>query len=147
MKSRPVKSLSAREIERFRQRLLGMKRDILTIIAEIEDEALHNGRTKDLVAGTVDPGDAADKGTENYEREVALGLAESERKILMEIEHALQKIAEGMYGICEGTDKPITRKRLEALPYARYCAEYARQLEQRSPRPASISKRVIGERR
>jgi len=147
MKSRPVKSLSAKESERFRQRLLNMKRDILATIAEIEAEVLPTSRAKDVVGVTVDPGDAADKGTESYEREVALGLAESERKILIEVERALQKIEEGSYGICEGTGKPITKKRLEAVPYARFCAEYAKQLEKRSLRPIAASKRVKGDLR
>jgi DnaK suppressor protein len=55
---------------------------------------------------------------------------DSERKLLGEIDDALNRIANGTYGICEGTGKPITKARLEAQPWARYSIEYARMLEQ-----------------
>jgi RNA polymerase-binding protein DksA len=54
---------------------------------------------------------------------------DSERKLLQEIDDALQRIEEGAYGICEGTGKPIPKARLRAQPWARCCVEYARSLE------------------
>jgi DnaK suppressor protein len=72
----------------------------------------------------------ADLGTDNYEQEFALGLMDSERKLLQEIDDALQRIEEGIYGICQGTGQPISKARLEAQPWARHCVEYARLLEQ-----------------
>jgi RNA polymerase-binding protein DksA len=72
----------------------------------------------------------ADIGTDNYEQEFALGLMDGERKLLKEIDDALQRIEQGTYGICEATRKPIAKARLEAQPWARYCVEYARMLEQ-----------------
>ncbi len=72
----------------------------------------------------------ADIGTDNYEQEFALGLMDSERKLLREIDDALQRIEEGTYGICEGTGKSISKARLNAQPWARYCVEYARIVEQ-----------------
>ncbi len=55
---------------------------------------------------------------------------DSERKLLKEIDDALQRIEKRTYGICEGTGKPIAKARLEAQPWAKYCVEYARMLEQ-----------------
>jgi RNA polymerase-binding protein DksA len=72
----------------------------------------------------------ADIGTDNYEQEFALGLMDSERKLLRGIDDALGRIEQGTYGICEGTGKPIPKARLEAQPWAEYCIEYARMLEQ-----------------
>jgi RNA polymerase-binding protein DksA len=72
----------------------------------------------------------ADLGTDNYEQEFALGLMDSERKLLREIDNALVRIEKKTYGICEGTGKQIPKARLEAQPWARYCVEYARKLEQ-----------------
>jgi RNA polymerase-binding protein DksA len=72
----------------------------------------------------------ADLGTDNYEQEFALGLMDSERKLLREIDNALVRIEKKTYGICQATGKPISRARLEAQPWARYCVEYARMLEQ-----------------
>ena len=57
-------------------------------------------------------------------------MMDSERKLLREIDGALQRIEDKTYGICEGTGKPIRKARLEAQPWARYSVEYARMLEQ-----------------
>lgn len=42
------------------------------------------------------------------------------RQLLYEIEHALAKIQNGVYGYCERTRQPIDRFRLLATPWARY---------------------------
>ncbi|MFC1763645.1 TraR/DksA family transcriptional regulator, partial [Planctomycetota bacterium] len=55
---------------------------------------------------------------------------DSERRLLQEIDEALGRITEGSYGICMGTGKPIRLARLEAQPWACYCVEYARMLEE-----------------
>ena len=71
----------------------------------------------------------ADLGTDNYDQEFTLGLMDSERKILHEIDDALGRIENGTYGICEGTNKPIPKQRLKAIPWTRYRVEYADLLE------------------
>ena len=122
--------LSAFDIEHFKQLLLEKRKEILRNVNEIEDEALKKSRmdaTGDLSSMPIH---MADIGTDNYEQEFVLGLMDSERKLLQEIDDALQPIDEGTYGICEGTGKPITKARLEAQPWARYCVEYARMLEE-----------------
>ncbi|MBA7640955.1 RNA polymerase-binding transcription factor DksA [subsurface metagenome] len=55
---------------------------------------------------------------------------DSERKLLKEIDDALERIEQGIYSTCEATGKPVAKARLEAKPWARYCVEYARMLEQ-----------------
>jgi len=57
-------------------------------------------------------------------------LMDSERKLLHEIDDALQRIENKTYGVCEGTGQPIPKARLEAQPWARHCVEYTRMLEQ-----------------
>ena len=42
-----------------------------------------------------------------------------------EVKHALEKISDGRYGICEATGKPIPRERLEVNPSARTCLTHA----------------------
>jgi len=110
--------------------LLEKRREILRNVNEFEDEALRKSRldaTGDLSSMPIH---MADIGTDNYEQEFALGLMDSERKLLREIDDALERIEQQTYGICEGTGKPIPKARLEAQPWARYCVEYARMLEQ-----------------
>ena len=45
-------------------------------------------------------------------------------------EEALQRIDDRTYGICEMTQRPIPKTRLNAKPWARYTIEAARQIEQ-----------------
>jgi len=124
------RSLSSADTEHFKQLLLEKRKEILRNVNEFEDEALKKSRldaTGDLSSMPIH---MADLGTDNYEQEFALGLMDSERKLLREIDNSLVRIEEGTYGICEGTGKPIPKARLEAQPWARYCVEYARMLEQ-----------------
>ena len=114
----------------FKQLLLEKRREILRNVTEFEDEALKKSRldaTGDLSSMPIH---MADLGTDNYEQEFALGLMDSERRLITEIDEALQRIEAGTYGICLGTGKPIPKARLEAQPWARYCVEYARMVEQ-----------------
>lgn len=67
----------------------------------------------------------ADIGSDNYELENTLGLMDSERKLLVEIEDALGRIEDGSYGICENENEPIPKARLNAIPWARYCVACA----------------------
>lgn len=122
--------LTAADIGRFKQLLLEKRRDIVNSVNEMEDETLKKSRldaTGDLSSMPIH---MADIGTDNYEQEFALGLMDSERKLLKEIDDALEHIEQGTYGICEGTGEKIPKARLEARPWARYCVEYARKLEQ-----------------
>ena len=122
--------LTAADIERFKLMLLEKRREILRNVNEIEDEALKKSRLDASGDLSSMPIHMADLGTDNYEQEFALGLMDSERKLLQEIDDAMQRIEQGTYGICEATGKPIAKARLEAKPWARYCVEYARMLEQ-----------------
>jgi RNA polymerase-binding protein DksA len=122
--------LTASDIEHFKEMLLEKRRDILSDVNEMEGEALKKSRMD--AAGDLSsmPIHMADIGTDNYEQEFALELMDSERKMLQEIDAALERIERGTYGICEGKGIPIAKARLEAQPWARYCVEYARMLEQ-----------------
>jgi DnaK suppressor protein len=123
------KHLTSANIELFKQMLLDKRREILINVNNIEDETLKKSRLDASGDLSSMPIHMADLGTDNYEQEFALGLMDSERKLLQEIDDALQRIEEGTYGICQGTGQPIPKARLEAQPWARYCVEYARLLE------------------
>ena len=121
---------SAADAKHFRELLLQKRREILKNVTEFEDEALRKSRLDASGDLSCMPIHMADLGTDNYEQEFSLGLMDSERKLLREIDNALGRIEDKTYGICQGTGKPISRARLEAQPWARYCVEYARMLEQ-----------------
>src|SRR5690348_7917338 len=69
-------------------------------------------------------GDEADQALEAAEAQRVLGAARKERALIREIDRALGKLAEGSYGICEGTGEPIDGRRLEAQPWTRYSLAY-----------------------
>ena len=122
--------LTAEEIQQFRQLLLEKRAELIGDVNSIESEALKKSRLD--AAGDLSsmPIHMADLGTDNFEQEFALGLMDSERKILAEINDALRRIDNGVYGICGGTGKPIGKARLKASPWARYCIKYATMVEQ-----------------
>ncbi len=73
----------------------------------------------------------ADQGTEAMEREKAALFATKEGRYLYRIEEALRRLRDdpNNFGRCHATGKPISFRRLDALPHARYCIEYKRELE------------------
>jgi RNA polymerase-binding transcription factor DksA len=71
----------------------------------------------------------ADAGTDSFDRDFALSRLSSEQDAVYEIDEALMRIRRGTYGVCELTGKPIEPARLEAIPWARFCAEAEKQLE------------------
>ena len=117
--------LTTAEIGKFKTLLLAKRNEILGNVLSMEDEALHRQRN-DL---SNMPIHIADAGSDNYEIENTLGLMDSERKLLREIDEALDRIENGTYAICEGNGKPIPKARLKAIPWAKYCVEYASMLE------------------
>lgn len=127
---RKNKPLAKNDFEHFKQLLLAKRREILVNVNEIGDEALKKSRMDASGDLSSMPIHMADLGSDNFEQEFALGLLDSEVRLLAQIDAALGRIEEGTYGICEGTGEPIGKPRLEAKPWARYCVEYARKIEQ-----------------
>jgi len=126
----PKTRLSPADLEHFRELLLRKRREILGNVSEIEGEALRKSRLDASGDLSSMPIHMADLGTDNFEQEFSLELMDSERRLLEEIEAALNRIQTGTYGICEGTGKPIPKARLEAQPWARYSVEYAKMVEE-----------------
>lgn len=71
----------------------------------------------------------ADSGTDNFDRDFALSLLSADQDAVYEIDEALKRIEKGTYGICELTNKPIPKARLDAIPWARFTVEAQAQLE------------------
>jgi RNA polymerase-binding transcription factor DksA len=63
----------------------------------------------------------ADIGTETFDREKDLSILEQVEAELADVAHALERLDDGTYGVCEACGKPIGDERLEALPAARFC--------------------------
>lgn len=122
-------TLTKEQLEQFRILLLAKRAELLGDVNSMEGDALRKSENDTGNLSSM-PIHMADIGSDNYEQEFALGLLDSERKILREIDAALERIKDGSFGLCEGTGNPISLARLEANPWARYCIEYARMVEQ-----------------
>ena len=111
--------LNEQEIAYFRERLE-------------EERARVKTKLQRRLEGMADddrPADELDQAGRLSDQAFLLRLADKERKLLQQIEHALEKMAEEEYGVCEGTGEPIGRKRLALRPWTRYSIEHKEELE------------------
>jgi DnaK suppressor protein len=74
-------------------------------------------------------GDNVDAAVDNANDEISSQLVEIESRELGQIEHALQRIVQGVYGRCEFCGGKIAEARLNALPYTNSCIDCQRENE------------------
>ncbi|MGC6492551.1 MAG: RNA polymerase-binding protein DksA [Myxococcota bacterium] len=74
--------------------------------------------------------DHVDLAVNESSRDFALRLADRERRLLRKIRHALERIRQGEYGVCESCGESITYPRLMARPVATLCIDCKTELEQ-----------------
>jgi DnaK suppressor protein len=72
------------------------------------------------------------------QRELAVVTLDRHSRLLREVKAAMARIEDGSYGICESCEEAITPRRLDAVPWARYCVQCQDGLD-RGPNPASQS--------
>ncbi len=117
--------LSKKELDHYSDLLLQKRAEILGLVEGMEQEALRsNGGNLSHM-----PIHMADIGSDTADQDFALNLAEKERETINEIDAALQRIDDGIFGVCQATGKPIPKARLDAKPWANYTIEAARMVE------------------
>jgi DnaK suppressor protein len=119
-------NLSPEELEEFRLLLAEKRGELIGDMNHMRSEALGHGSSG---SSSSMPIHMADIGSDTWEQELTLGLIEKERGLLREIEDALARIEDRTYGICLATNKPITKARLRAKPWAKYCIDFERKRE------------------
>jgi DnaK suppressor protein len=110
-KTSASEALTKAELAEIAAGLSEMKTDIAK---NVEDK-----KNLDLLEPEV--GDSIDQATQSLDKEILFELSDNERKILRDIEAALRKMEKGTYGLCEHCKNIIEKKRIKALPSARYC--------------------------
>ena len=109
-----------KELAELRKRL-EEERDVLNRQAEeIEESTFRNPQSEITGEASFDE-EYADAGTATFERERDLSLSNNIKDLTEKIEHALERIEHGDYGLCERCGKPIEKARIKALPYATLC--------------------------
>jgi DnaK suppressor protein len=112
-KPRPAvrEPLTRQEVAEIAAQLNEMKTDIAKNVAD----------KKNLDMLEPEVGDSIDQATQSLDKEILFELSDNERKMLRDIESALRKMEKNTYGICEHCKDLIEKKRIKALPSARYC--------------------------
>src|SRR5438445_2675710 len=87
------------------------------------------GELADLRNFKTDTGDSVDVAFDSGNEEIATQLAELEARELNQIERALARMKQGIYGVCEHCQGKIPVSRLNALPYSTTCIECQREME------------------
>jgi DnaK suppressor protein len=105
-------ALKKTDVARFKKRLEEMRAQMTNLIRDTSEDVKAADETKGYSQHQ------ADEGTDDFNRTVTLEVTSKEFDILRQIEHALDKIEEDTYGICDITGEEIPMPRLEAIPYA-----------------------------
>jgi DnaK suppressor protein len=113
--------MEKKKLKTFRDRLVEERSALIGVVGRNEDY----GREADIEA-TQDP---ADKASNSYTKELLFSQSTNDRLILTQIEEALQRIEDEEYGVCVNCENEIQPKRLEALPWVRYCITCQELLE------------------
>jgi RNA polymerase-binding transcription factor DksA len=75
--------------------------------------------------------DQADVGSASFERDQEMVIVNNARDMLVQSQHALERIANGTYGQCEICGNPIGKNRLMAFPRATLCLSCKQREERR----------------
>ncbi|HZI18277.1 MAG TPA: TraR/DksA family transcriptional regulator [Pyrinomonadaceae bacterium] len=105
--------MDKRKLKGYRDRLLARRESLFSLLNEAEKSS----RERDLEA-TQDP---ADMAANAYTKELLISMSANDRKLLELIDEALQRVESGDYGECVNCGEPVQEKRLDAVPWARYC--------------------------
>ena len=111
----PARNLKKDGLEKTRKRLLAKREELVKDLAknrEVSDETVDES-AQDMV----------DRATSAYTKEFAYSLSEADRRILLLIDQALERLEAGTYGTCVHCGQPCQEKRLEAVPWARHCLD------------------------
>lgn len=80
---------------------------------------------RDVMAAERVPDDQFGLASLTLLEDLAVNTLQRDQQQLVEIEAALERLEEGEYGLCEGCGADIPKRRLQALPWARFCIECA----------------------
>lgn len=126
--------MKAAELEQYKKTLLELRQKLVENVNFMEDEAL--GKSGQEASGDLSnvPIHMADVGTDNYDRDLTIGLIQNGEEELRAIDDALERIGNKTFGSCEECGKKVSKVRLDALPYVKNCIECQRREEKETDR-------------
>ncbi|MFA5161416.1 MAG: TraR/DksA family transcriptional regulator [Elusimicrobiales bacterium] len=143
MSSKPVRKTKARQPEKPAARIARPESRTVSAVKPREDDARLSAQEvkaikaylqttrdevlrrlqekKSLDMPEAEVGDPIDQASQSLDKEVLFEVTDKDQLTLEQIESALRRIEKNVYGMCESCRCIIPRKRLKALPFARYC--------------------------
>src|ERR1039457_3111997 len=106
-------------------------RKILEEKAEDVRRSMSAQKAAQVVARLDIPSDEGDLSQQHHEEWIFLNRNSIDMKLLREISGALHRMDKEHYGICLECEEPISPKRLDAVPWARYCVSCQERIASR----------------
>jgi DnaK suppressor protein len=113
--------MDKKKLESFKKRLEERQQALRKTVSRTEED----GRIADQDTAQ----DIADRAASSYTKEFLFSQSNNDRQLLAMVETALLRIREGEFGECVSCRNEINAKRLEAVPWTRYCIECQEKLE------------------
>jgi RNA polymerase-binding transcription factor DksA len=117
------------EMKSYKEMLIQLRSRLRGDVAGMASTALtKSGDAANSESSSI-PSHIADIGSETFEQHNTLRLLDNDGEVLDEIEIALERIEDGVYGACVECEHKIPKTRLKAIPYTPYCVKCASQIE------------------
>jgi DnaK suppressor protein len=114
-------AIEKKRLDTFKKRLEERQNELRKLVSNRQQDGRNQG--EDIAQ------DIADRAASSYNKEFLFTQSTNERQMLGMVESALARIREGTYGECISCGSEINPKRLEAVPWTRYCIECQDKLE------------------
>ena len=117
------------DLQRYNQQLLEKQREL--------SSAKPDAQARVPSAGALG-GDLIDQANADAEAELQIQLHQTDLRLLRAIKDALARINHGTYGVCDVCEQPISKARLDAVPWTHRC----RESKERKHRERPVRKEV-----
>ena len=114
--------MDKKKLEQFKARLEERQKALRRAL----NRTAQDGREADVDAAAAD---VADRAASSYNKEFLFHQSNNDRQLLQMVEGALARIREGTFGQCISCGEEINPKRLEAVPWTRFCIECQEKME------------------
>ncbi len=114
-------TMDKKRLEQFKKQLEQRQHDLRKVVTRTQED----GRIADAEAAQ----DIADRAANSYTKEFLFAQSNNDRQLLGMVENALGRIREGSFGECIHCGNEINPKRLEAVPWTRYCIQCQEKVE------------------
>ena len=114
--------MDKKRLDYYKKKLMARREELLDAIARTQQEGRHADEDPTV--------DLADKAANSYTKEFLFGQTNSDRFLLKLVDDALARIRENTFGECISCHDELQQKRLEAVPWTRYCIACQEKMEQ-----------------